>query len=479
MKIGYKLTLFYTLLSGVILAIVSISYYFHINHTLYSVADDQLRYIVKKVTDNFVNSNNVFETFHIEEDLIDDDWILMLSPDKKVVFASASALRFPIDANVQVTKTSLFNYTFNSSSTNAYYLFWPVDKKVNYRFLAGNFRMRDNQYYNIIVGIPINHIISTIKQLKYSIIVGFIIFISLFSFAGYAFSRYSLQPILKITESINKIAGHNLSSRINMPDNGDEIGRLSAAINDLFNRLEKSFQMQRQFISDVSHELKTPLAIVKLSLDNLLNSREFPADTENSLLSVLETTRSMDMLIKKLLLLSRLEEMQNPLLFETFDLNESLNTIYEDLLPLAENKFLKFSIDLPESPLSISGDRKLLSIAFFNVIENAVKYTSTGGISIRLERTDKWIRLQVKDSGIGISKTDTPKVFERFFRADESRNLSEGFGVGLSITRKIIELHYGRIELISSLGIGTECLVCLPADQPIQDHRSKDSPKNG
>ena len=317
-----------------------------------------------------------------------------------------------------------------------------------------------NNIFLIISAENINERTNELKIILISLIFSFIFFFIIIGITGYIFSGFLLKPINIITERINYISTDNLSERINNFKQKDEVGLLTLSINNLFERLENSFLLQENFISNVSHELKTPLSILRLSIDSVLNYKKLPNAYQKNLSSSLEVIYSMNFLIKKLLLLARLDEVKNPLQLETFDVTNMLKKLYDTFLAIAKDKGLKIILLQEKNPVHIYADKELLNIALFNILENALKYTEKGNIVICLKDEKNIISISIDDTGIGIPSNQIEKIFERFYRIDLDKK-TEGHGIGLSITKKIIELHKGNITVKSSTAAGTEFTISL------------------
>ena len=237
-----------------------------------------------------------------------------------------------------------------------------------------------------------------------------------------------------------------------------------------FANLERSFMMQKQFIEDLSHELKTPLAVLKGEMEVTLKRMRSPEDYETTLKSGLDETNTLIRIVENLLMLARFDS--NAILLEArqFDAAEAIHDAARDVKILAEQK--KITISLPSGSADntgaagalskITGDEGQIRRLFLNLLDNAVKYTPDGGrVSVNISEDGPFVKIEVSDTGMGIPPGELPHIFDRFFRVDKSRS-SAGFGLGLSIARSICEAHKGRIEAKSEPGKGTTFTVYLP-----------------
>lgn len=302
----------------------------------------------------------------------------------------------------------------------------------------------------------VDYLYKTLKNVIFSLLF-LIIIIILF---GLFYSKYSLNPINKIIQELNNISEKNLSQRIKLNSNNkDEIAEISLSINNLLDRIENAFSMEKQFISDVSHEFKTPISILQLNMDKISNNPKLTDDEIDTITSSLEILYTLDFLIQKLLYLSQLESNLCSFNPEIISLKELLTSVKNNLDSIAEMKNLKLLVNLKNKKLVISGDRALLYIALYNLIENALKYTDEGKISISAEENDNNLNIIVEDTGIGIPSNKIDKIFNKFYRADSSRHDNKSAGIGLTITKRILDIHGALIHIESKEKIGTKFII--------------------
>ncbi len=282
-----------------------------------------------------------------------------------------------------------------------------------------------------------------------TIVVVLIIFI-----IGILYSKYSLSPINKIVKQLNDITNYDLSKRVITKNNKDEIGELTSSVNNLLSRIEKAFLMEKQFVSDVSHEFKTPIASLRLSIEELINNEKLSDDSLDKLGHNLEVLYSLDFLVKKLLYMSKLEQGIIAFKPQKFVLKETLDKIISNLQLIAQNKNLKINCFIDDG-CEINGDKELLYIALYNIVENALKYTEKGFVNITATNGENKIIISIEDTGSGIPARDIDKIFDKFYRTDKSRKENEGYGIGLTISKRIIDIHEGKIAVESREKYGT------------------------
>jgi heavy metal sensor kinase len=276
---------------------------------------------------------------------------------------------------------------------------------------------------------------------------------------GYFLAARALAPIDHITHTARRISAQDLSARLNLPATDDEVGRLASTFDAMLARLDGSFRRQRQFTADASHELRTPLAAMQAILSVTREQRRTPEVYELALGDLSEEADRLQSLVKDLLRLAR-SDAPATAPRERIDLSSLLRDVTESLSPLAETKGLRLTSSVPAG-LALIGDSDSLIRLFVNLLDNAVKYTEHGSISLRAGTKDHRLRVVISDTGVGISPQHLPHIFDRFYRADASR-ASRGTGLGLAIALEIAQAHGGTIKVNSRAGAGTTFTVSLP-----------------
>ncbi len=281
--------------------------------------------------------------------------------------------------------------------------------------------------------------------------------------AGWFLAKRALSPVDLITRSARRITAERLADRLPVLQTNDEIARLTDTLNEMIARLERSFEQVRQFTSDASHELKTPLAILMGELEIALRRPIADDEIRRTLESCLEEVDRLNNVVQGLLELSRAESGQVQIEMRPVDLSALLKDICEDIEILAEPKQISVTTSIA-SYMMVNGDKTRLHQALLNVIENAVKYTPRGGrVKVTLTSDPRRALIRVEDTGQGIPAEQLPKIYDRFFRVDKARSQDvQGTGLGLSIVRWIVESHGGSIMASSEVGVGTTFVIALP-----------------
>ena len=293
---------------------------------------------------------------------------------------------------------------------------------------------------------------------------------------GYRFTRRTLLPVKQITRTVQKIrADADLSRRIGLkaPEgrerrNRDEIYGLAGTFDDMLEELEEVFQREKQFTSDVSHELRTPISVILAQCSECLEDEGLTARQREQLLLIERKAKDMAGMISQLLFLSRADQGRQPLQRETVNVSElTLMTAEEQqLLADAEGRGVRISCDAG-SDITACVDETLFIRLLVNLISNAVSYSRPNGkVTVSLSCADGEIKGTVRDNGIGISEEDLPHIWERFYRADASRQPGGHSGLGLSMVKWIAEAHGGSVEAESRLGEGSTFTFHMPAGEP-------------
>ncbi|WP_321495392.1 ATP-binding protein [uncultured Desulfobacter sp.] len=273
-----------------------------------------------------------------------------------------------------------------------------------------------------------------------------------------------LQPVTRMKDLTQMICEENLDQRIPAGDDPDEFNDLARTINKMLDRLQNSFERQREFLFNTSHELKTPLATMRLVVDELIVSDLTGENSsgEEALQSLRIQVLRMDRLVKDLLNLSRLETLSS-LDWAIVHVSRLLSSLAEEYRFLAETRGITMSLCFPED-MEIQADSAMLGRAFSNILDNAVKYSEDGGrIDVTAEKLASEIVITFANTGPGIAPHQIPRVFEQFYRIEQSRSTQHGgSGLGLAMVKKIIELHRGQVTLESCMGEMTKVIVHLP-----------------
>jgi heavy metal sensor kinase len=281
---------------------------------------------------------------------------------------------------------------------------------------------------------------------------------------GYYLAGRTLAPVDRITETARSISGERLNRRVPVSNPGDELGRLAATLNDMLDRLERSFTEMQRFTADAAHELRTPLAVIRNEAEVALRAPRSVEEYTRVLEGLLEEVVRLSEMADQLLFLCRQDAGLNPPAHKDVPLDELLAAVTENMRLVAEAKGVALVLgDNP--PCAVRGEALPLRRVFYNLIDNAVKYTAAGGtVRVSSRRAGGEVVVRVSDTGTGIATEHLPHIFDRFYRVDPSRTgETGGAGLGLAICRSVVRAAGGGIEVSSEIGHGSEFVVRLPA----------------
>ena len=283
------------------------------------------------------------------------------------------------------------------------------------------------------------------------------------SLLGYWLSGRALAPVNRIVQSAESIGVQNLSRRLEVPRAKDELRRLTETLNAMLGRIESSVAHITQFTADASHDLRTPLALIRTNAEIALRRARREDEYRETLVRILAAAEESTQLIEHLLTLARADAGAAQLRFETADLSQVVRKVSPLARILAQAKGLGFSEEVDCAPLPVNVDASAMERLLLALLDNAVKYTPEGSVSLRSFSHERRAIVEVQDTGVGISETDVPHIFDRFYRADQTRSSEvRGSGLGLAIARWIAEMHKGAIEVESELGRGSTFRLRLP-----------------
>lgn len=318
------------------------------------------------------------------------------------------------------------------------------------------------------IGMPLDEFDEMLRGVAWTALLGSPLLLLLASAGGYWMSRRALAPVEIITQAAGEIEAKDLSQRLPVRGTDDELDRLSGKLNGMFGRLESSFRRITQFTADASHELRTPVSIIRTTAEVTLARPRQPEDYAKALQRILSESERTTALIEDLMVLARSDAREEDAPLEPVALAELTRNVCEDARPLAASSGATLTLT-GACPCEIRGDYESLRRLVLILIDNALKYSRKASeIQVHLDARSRGGEamgvLEVRDQGIGIGADDLPHIFERFYRASKDRSRSvDGFGLGLSIAQAIVTRHGGQIEVESRDGAGSIFRVLLPA----------------
>jgi len=303
-----------------------------------------------------------------------------------------------------------------------------------------------------------------LKYLRLILVLGFLFSITIILIAGWFYSGEVLKPIARITNEAEQITGSNFKVRINEGNRKDELARLAMTFNQMLDRLEKSFEIQRSFVSNSSHELRTPLTAIRGQIEVSLLKERTSKEYKEILASVLEDISNLITLSNNLLDIARASTDTRLHKQGKTRIDEQLFFAREELLHLKPQYKINITVSSfsdDEEKLTTTGNEQLLRCAFMNLMENGCKYSENHSVEVFFHCNEEQITIEFSDKGIGIPAEELDFVLTPFYRASNS-GLRTGHGLGLTLTAKIVELHKGRLNISSVSDKGTSVKVSLP-----------------
>lgn len=297
-----------------------------------------------------------------------------------------------------------------------------------------------------------------LREVLGALLIGGFIVVAAGGIGAYFLARSALAPIDKITSTARSISANDLSARIHIADASEEVQQLAGTFDSMLDRLETSFARERRFVADASHELRTPLAVMETILDVTTSEPRSSAEYREALADLMDETGRMRALTEGLLASAR-ETQPQPAKLAPVDVSMLAQDIGDALRPLAEAKSLELRV-IAEPGLMVMADSDALVRALLNLVDNAIKFTNEGFVSISVSSRKDKVLIEVADTGIGIPEESQAKIFDRFCQLDSSRR-SPGAGLGLSLASQIVHNHGGTLAVKSRLGQGSTFAVTL------------------
>ena len=342
-----------------------------------------------------------------------------------------------------------------------------------FRVLTSRIDYGGNVYHVLVAG-SLDEIRAMMRDLRTLLLLLIPAVLLIASLGGYWISRRALRPVDEITRVAKSISVQNLSERLKVPDTGDEIQRMSETWNEVLERLDGSVRRIRQFTADASHELRTPVALIRTTAELALRRERRPAEYQASLRAVQNEAERMTALIESLLTLARTDNAAR-LRLEPTDLNATVEEVVRQTEPAAIARGVRLTARPAGEPMVAMANGPAIHRVLLTLIDNAMKHTPPEGhITVSAAPEGGGVRLAVQDNGEGIPPEALPHIFERFFRADSARSSGSGLGLGLSIAQAIAQAHGSRITVESAPGQGARFELLLTASgTPIPPDSSK------
>jgi two-component system, OmpR family, sensor kinase len=467
-SIRSQLTIWYALVLGIIFLVSDIMIYRSfkmslsdtMDQTLYTAAEDVEQSIFKVSMDKWQAAIKQLERGFLVNRLFIQ--ILEISSEK------ADGYRIAARSGVlsgNISQQKVWDKLFHQLPANPVYMNVPEESPAIHplRIILYPVQQEGNKAYIIQVGTSLKKMFGTLKDFLSILIYSGPLLLLISVLGGYFILTKVLLPMKSVVQTAKKITAEDLTLRIESKNQKNEIGQLIITFNEMISRLERSVLQIKQFSSDASHDLKTPLTVIRGEIDITLRKNRPPEEYIKTLSSVREESKKLERIIDNLLFLSRIDSRDYQHSFEKVHLDEILLEVFEKTSPLANEKEVAYILEKMER-IPISGEPILISRLLMNLMDNAIKYTLQGGqIKIALHKSGNHAILTVQDTGIGIPEDTLPYIFNRFYRVDQSRSQpNEGAGLGLSIVKKIADIHRLKVDIRSQVNKGTAVCISFP-----------------
>jgi heavy metal sensor kinase len=458
LSIGVRLTLWYLAFFAVAQAAFGVGMWLILRDNLYDLVDDSLEEQVEDLK-NFLQAQakdssipklreQVNQTFAIDHS--GTYFELYAEEDGGLIYRSAflqahpSVLVLPSQVNEQMLRSRKI-------------------EGEDFRFIQQKVEV-NGRVYTVQMGVPAEDAIETLHSFRSYLLMFAPLLLVAAAGGGYWLSRRALAPVDVLVRTAREIGGTNLNTRLQKLETGDELQRLSDTLNEMLDRIELAFRRITEFTADASHELRTPVSLIRTEAEVALRRSRGEADYKESLRHILLEAERTTALIEQLLSLARADSGREKIHLQPVDLRHTLRSVVEGWQQVATIRNLEFSASLAVPEFCVLGDETLLRRLADILLDNAFKYTSApGSVHLSLESKGETAVITVRDSGAGIPEDEQGKIFERFYRIDKARSRAQGgAGLGLAIAHWIVTQHGGSIGVESRPGDGATFRVELP-----------------
>jgi heavy metal sensor kinase len=462
LPIRWRLTVLYGGILFLVLLVFSSGVYIYFKNSLQRSIDAKLKSLADVISSSMTDVQSQMVVGNLEQYLTH---VLGRKPKGKVIQIMDSSGRVRANTNDIEAESFRTSYHTVERAASGEVVFETIEKsqpRIRVVTLPILDKDKTTSTSFVQVGTSLEDFDESMKRLLAILIFGTLASVGITIAVGYYMAKKALKPVDKIRKAALKITFRNLDEYIDIGSRKDELGKLAETFNEMISRLRDAFQRINQFSIDVSHELKTPLTILKGGTEVVLRKERESCEYRKLLSSHLEEIDRMSNIIDDLLLLSKADTGKMQLNLQEVALRDLILEVYMDMKIFAEKKSIELSVgDIEDA--KVRGDELKLRRMLWNIVDNGIKYTQAGGqVEISSFSENGNVRIDVKDTGVGIAKGDIKYVFDRFYRADKARNRESGTGLGLSISKWIAEAHKGTIEIESQVSVGSLFSVRLP-----------------
>jgi two-component system OmpR family sensor kinase len=455
-----KLTLWYLSLAALVLVTFAIAIYLYLSRALVNVIDASLLNNAERIAQAVGHPSATEEPSQPGVLILAPQFISVLDRNGEVTdkIPDAEGHEVPVVQSALERTVSEWKPQYDEVSLS------PTERV---RIITWPARDEDGEGFFVVVGQSLRDVQQAQKQLVLLLAIANPVALLLAGLGGLWLANKALSPVDRLTRAAERIGRGNLRERVEEPRSRDEIGRLAATFNQMIGRLEQAFERERRFTADASHELKTPLAVLRGDIEVALRRERSAGEYQRVLESSLEEIARLTKLTDDLLTLARSDADQSVLEREEVRLDILATEVRQYISPLTQSARVGLNFDPPDSPIFVEGDQKRLTQLLMNLLDNAIKYTPEGGSAkLALSVKEDFAVIEVSDTGRGIPASALPHIFERFYRQTDPRDSRvTGFGLGLAISKWIADAHGGSIEVESQEGKGSRFTVRLPLQE--------------
>lgn len=457
LSVGLRLTLSYLLVFAAAQFLFGFGMWMILRHNLYQIADRELANQIDDM-EHFLEAQRRDASIAKLQEEVTETYVLEHSGDYLQVSVSSGEwiYRAPFLQNVSFLPPTLGQ------------LNQPVyeDRELGgkpFRFLSENVAVHGRNFI-VQTGVPTGQMAATLGLFRRYLIMFAPLILLAASALGYWVSGRALAPVDALTRTARTISASNLSHRLETLRTGDALQRLSDTLNEMLGRIESAFLRITQFTADASHELRTPVSLIRTEAEIALRKSRSDSEYRESLTHILIEAERTTSLIEKLLSLARADSGREMLQIGPVDIREIVGSVASEWRSIANYRNLAFTEKVAPGDLCVAADQTALRQLLNILLDNAIKYTSAPGtIALSINEENEKAVVRVADSGLGIAVEDQARIFERFYRADKARSReSGGAGLGLAIALWIVQQHHGSIKVESTLGHGSTFVVELP-----------------
>ncbi len=457
LSIGMRLTLWYLVLFFAAQIAFGAGMWFMLRNHLYDLVDDGIENQIEDLK-NFIAAQKKDISLAKLQEEVDETYALEHSGDYLELHAE--------DGSLIYRSTFLQNHAVNLSGSKRNGENSFRTRRIDgqpYRFTRQSFEVNGRKF-SLLMGAQADDAVDTLNLFRsYLLMLSPLLFL-VAAAGGYWLSRRALAPVDELVRTAHHISGFNLSSRLPQLETGDELQRLSDTLNEMLGRIETAFRRITEFTADASHELRTPISLIRTEAELALRRSRTEVEYKESLEHVLHEAERTTALIEQLLALARADSGREILHLQPVDLGRTLHDVAGSWQQVATIRNVQFTADVDGGEMFVNADETLLRRLVDILLDNAFKYTPTPGwVRLSVESSAGSALISVRDSGPGIAREEHDRIFERFYRVDKARSRAQGgSGLGLSIAHWIAAQHGGSITVESEPGKGAVFCVHLP-----------------